>query len=331
MDGEGNMKKEVYDPSTCLVSQIAYQYYIEEKKTSEIAHQFELSPSTVSRVLKRARQEGIIKIHLAQPYQECNEMEKYLEERFRLRNVCIVPLNKPEEELQDNNVKKQVALEGARYVQRIIRDDDILGLAWGGTMYHLIQYLNPCRKVRASIVTMHGSIANCHEALEVQTLVDRAAMAFGGEKISLEHPGLYDTPEECRQIAATEECRNIFEMYEKIDIALTGVGSMYPDYDSLLGKTDYLTEKEKKELKEERVVSDIMLHFIRKDGSECDNLIKNRTLAIDLETFRKIPCKVVAASGSKKAYSILSLLNGNYIDVLIIDYHLAKKLIRLLK
>ena len=109
-------------------------------------------------------------------------------------------------------------------------------------MYHLIQYLNPCRKVRASIVTMHGSIANCHEALEVQTLVDRAAMAFGGEKIYLEHTGLYNTPEECRQMAATEDCRNIFEMYEKIDIALTGVGSMYPDYDSLLGKTDYLTE-----------------------------------------------------------------------------------------
>lgn len=324
------MKREVYDQSTCLVSQIAYQYYIVEKKTSEIAELFELSPSTVSRVLKRARQEGIIEIRLTQPYLECNEMERYLEERFQLKNVCIVPLNKPEEELQDNNVKKQVALEGARYVQRIISDDDVLGLAWGGTMYHLIQYLNPCRKVKASIVTMHGSIANCHEALEVQTLVDRAAMAFGGEKISLEHPALYDTPEECRSIIASQECRNIFEMYEKIDISLTGVGSMYPEYDSLLGKTDYLSEEEKRALKEERVVSDIMLHFIRRDGSECENPIRDRTLTIGLDTYRKIPCKVVAASGSKKAHSVLSLLNGSFIDVLIIDYHLAKKLIGLL-
>ncbi|MBR5047127.1 MAG: helix-turn-helix domain-containing protein, partial [Eubacterium sp.] len=76
------MRKEVYDQSTCLVSQIAFQYYIEEKKTSEIVEQFELSPSTVSRVLKRAREEGIIRISLAQPYLECNQMERYLEERF---------------------------------------------------------------------------------------------------------------------------------------------------------------------------------------------------------------------------------------------------------
>ncbi len=321
------MKREVYDQSTCLVSQIAYQYYIEEKKTSEIAEQFELSPSTVSRVLKRARKEGIIEIRLAQPYLECNQMERYLEERFQLRNVCIVPLNKPEEELQDNNVKKQVALEAARYVQRIIRDDDVLGLAWGGTMYHLIQYLNPCRKVRASIVTMHGSIANCHEALEVQTLVDRAAMAFGGEKVSLEHPGLYDTPEEYRKIASSEECRNIFEMYEKIDIAVTGVGTMYPENDSLLVKTGYLTTEEVEALEEEKVTSDLMLHFIREDGSECRHPIKERTLSISLDTYRRIPCKILAASGSGKAHSVLSLLKGNYVDVLIIDYHLAQKLI----
>lgn len=324
------MKKEVYDQSTCLVSQIAYQYYIEEKKTSEIVEQFELSPSTVSRVLKRAKKEGIIEIRLAQPYLECNQMEKYLEERFHLRNVCIVPLNKPEEELQDNSVKKQVALEAARYVQRIIRDDDVLGLAWGGTMYHLIQYLNPCRKVRASIVTMHGSIANCHETLEVQTLVDRAAMAFGGEKVSLEHPGLYDTPEEYRKIASSEECRNIFEMYEKIDIALTGVGTMYPEKDSLLVKTGYLTREEIEALLEENVTSDFMLHFIRDDGAECHHPIRERTLSIDLDTYRRIPCKIVAASGSRKAHSVLSLLKGNYIDVLIIDYHLARKLIELM-
>lgn len=325
------MKSEVYNQSTCLVSQIAYQYYIEEKKRSEIAEYFGLSPSTISRVLKRAKEEGIIQLKIAEPYLECNLMERFLEDEFGLKSVCIVPLQKPEEQMQEEYVKKQVALEGARYIQRIIRNDDVIGMAWGGTMYHLIQYLNPCRKVNANIITMHGSIARCSEKLEVKTLVDRAAMAFGGQNLSLEYPGIYENAQECQKVKQLPQCQEIFNLYKKIDISITGVGSMYPDCQSLLARTDYLTDEEITVLKEHNVCSDLMLRFIDENGEECDTLLKDRTLSIDLESYKKIPCKVVVASGSEKAFSIRSLLRGNLIDVLIIDYYLAKELINVLK
>lgn len=325
------MKSEVYNQSTCLVSQIAYQYYIEGKKRSEIAEHFGLSPATISRVLKRAKEEGIVEFKIADPYLECNQLERFLEDRFQLKSVCIVPLQRPEDSIQDEYVKKQVALEGARYIQRIIQDDDVIGMAWGGTMYHLIQYLNPCRKVNASIITMHGSIAKCSENLEVKTLVDRAAMAFGGQNLSLEYPGIYSHKKECEDIRNLEECKKIFDLYKKIDISITGVGKMYPDFQSLLAQTDYLNDNDIEMLRGQKACSDLMLRFINEEGKECDTYLKERTLSIDLETYKKIPCKIVVASGSAKASSILSLLRGDLIDVLIIDYYLARKLIELLK
>ena len=60
------MKSEVYSQSTCIVSTAAYQYYIEGKKRSEIAESLGLSPSTLSRVLKRAKEEGIIEIKVTE-------------------------------------------------------------------------------------------------------------------------------------------------------------------------------------------------------------------------------------------------------------------------
>jgi deoxyribonucleoside regulator len=319
------MKSEVYNQSTCIVSAVAYQYYVEEKTRAEISESLGLSYATISRLLKRAKEEGIIEFHITEPYLTCNRMEEEIMKKYGLKSVIVVPVAEEDGE----TVKKQVALEGARYVQRIIKDGDVVGLNWGGTMYHLIQYLNPCRKVNASIVTMHGSIASCNPNFEVKSLVHRAAMAFGGRNVSLMVPGLYTSKSEVDKLKEKPGCREIFSLFEKIDISVSGVGSLYPKCDSLLGRTSYLTEEEFKTLEQKGVYSDILLRFIDKNGNECDTSLKDRTLAIGLETYKKIPCKIVAASGSQKAESVRAILNGKLVDVLIVDYQLAKAVMEL--
>lgn len=323
------MKSEVYNQSKCIMSAVAYQYYVEEKSRTEISESLALSPSTISRLLKRAKEEKIIEFNITEPYLTCNRIENKLQKDFGLKSVLVVPVSEEEIPEHAENIKKQVALEGARYVQRIIKNGDVLGLGWGGTMYHLIQYLNPCRKVNASIVTLHGSIANADPKLEVKTLVRRAAMAFGGQNVSLMAPGLYDSSEGLQRIKECNGIKNIFNLLEKIDIAVSGVGSLYPDMDSLLVTADYLNKKEMIALREKNAYSDILLRFLDKEGKECDTSLKDRTLSISLESYKKIPCKIIVASGSKKGLSVLALLKGGLVDVLIIDLHLAKALLSL--
>jgi deoxyribonucleoside regulator len=298
---------------------------VEEKTRAEISESLGLSYATISRLLKRAKEEGIIEFHITEPYLTCNRMEEEIMKKYGLKSAIVVPVAEEDGE----TVKKQVALEGARYVQRIIKDGDVVGLNWGGTMYHLIQYLNPCRKVNASIVTMHGSIASCNPNLEVKSLVHRAAMAFGGRNVSLMAPGLYASKNEVDKLKGNPECQEIFSLFEKIDISVSGVGSLYPKCDSLLGRASYLTEDEFKILEQEGVYSDILLRFIDKNGNECNTSLKDRTLAIELGTYKKIPCKIVVASGSQKAESVSAILNGKLVDVLIVDYQLAKAVMEL--
>lgn len=315
------MKSEVYNQSTCLVNAAAYNYYYKRMTYSQIADDLKISQSTVSRLLKRAEAEKIITFQMAPSALKCIELSKKIEEQYGLTKVLVAPARTTDD---SESIKKQVALEGARYLQRVISDDDTIGLAWGGTMYYLIQYLNPCRKKNARIVTLHGSIVACDPKFEVDTLVKRAAMAFGGKRISLNQPGIMSS-EDIALMQATRYYRQIERIFDHINISVSGVGSFYPRVTSPLAAA--LTEEEIAEAQQQQVVCDFLMHLLDASGSECETPLKNKTYAISLAHYRKIPCKIVVASGIKKAYAVRALLRGGLADVLIIDQLIAEKLV----
>jgi deoxyribonucleoside regulator len=320
------MKSEVYDQSVCIMNSVAYRYYIERQNIAEISQDLRVSKSTVSRLLKRAVNEGVVEFLIAEPFAACIELEKKLAKRYGLKSVSVVPVRGPESRQSAEPTKKRVALEGARYLQRIVKDGDMLGFTWGGTMYYLIQYLNPCRKVNANVITLHGSIAACDEKLSVKSLVRRAAMAFGGKHFSLSADGLAESREQYLKTVGDAECRRILSMLKYVNVSVSGTGAFYPNVDSLLASSGYLKPQEMKELIERGVCCDFLLRFINRDGEECESSLKDRTLSIALDTYRKIPCKILVASGSRKAHAVCSLLKGHLVTTLIIDSYLAEAL-----
>lgn len=316
------MQGEVFNQSTWVVLKAADLYYKQNKSQKEISEILQVSTSTVSRLLKRAAKENIVSFVIQEPYAECLELKKKLQAKYGLKGVVVAPpINNPEDE---EAVKQSVALEGARYIQRIITPEDILGIAWGGTMYHLIQYLNPCRRTEASFITLHGSLACFDFELDVRTLVSRIAMAFGGKHHSLISEGLMASKEAIQMLMQEENIQRVFSLFNKITISVSGIGSFYPEATSPLAQRQYLKPHEFEELQKQGVYGDLMLRFFNKDGEECDSSLKDRTLAISLENYRHIPCKVVVASGVHKAHTIKAALKGKLIDVLIVDYHLAQ-------
>lgn len=117
------------------------------------------------------------------------------------------------------------------------------------------------------------------------------------------------------------------DIFDRITISVSGVGSFYPEVRSLLATTQYLKEGELQTLIQNQAYCDILLRFINYSGRECDTDLKDRTYLISLDAYRRIPTKIVVASGTEKVTSIQALLNGQLVDVLIIDQFLAKGLL----
>jgi len=49
-----------------------------------------------------------------------------------------------------------------------------------------------------------------------------------------------------------------------------------------------------------------------------------KLIAIDIETYKEIPCKIVVVSGGQNAKSLAAALKGGLVDVLIVDSKLAE-------
>lgn len=322
------MLSEVYNQSICVMNAAVYMHYVEKKNLHEIAEILNVSKSTISRLLKRAIDEDVIQFEIASDFLECTQMEKTIKEKYHLQDVLVLPVYSTNLKNNPLKIKKKVALEGARYLQRIITDDDIIGLTWGGTMYHLIQYLNPCRKANAKVITLHGSIANCDEKLAVDNLVKRAAMAFGGKNYSICDNGLFTDLDDFERIKSCEGWSTLMNLFENINISISGVGAIYPIRTTPLATASYLNASELEELMGQDPCADIMLRFIDKNGQECETTMKKRTFSIELEMYKKIPRKIIVASGSEKEKSVRALLKGGLLDVLVIDQLLAMRLLK---
>lgn len=328
------MAVDKYNQSAFLVLKVAYLYYIENRSQNEIAGELKVSITTVSRLLAKAKEDKIVEFVIRDPYIECIRLEEKLKEHFHLKDVVIAPgvssQDENESEKAEENEKKLVALEGARYLQRIIKENDILGVTWGSTVFQMINYLNPSQKTNTKFVTLHGSIACCENELDVRTLVSRMAKAFSGENYYLLTDALMSNRNATEIMKQERNNHRVFEMFKSINVAISGIGSFYPKEESVLAKPNFMPSEDLKALEQSGVVGDIALRFFDRNGMECETELKDRMISIDLEQFKKIDTKITIASGVSKAYSVYSALVGKMIDVLIVDYKLAERLLELI-
>ncbi|RRD94154.1 sugar-binding transcriptional regulator [Clostridiales bacterium COT073_COT-073] len=321
---------DIYSQSNFLMIKIAYLYYIMDMPQSVIAKEFNISITTVSRLLKKGREKKIIEFVIRDPFVKCLKLEKEIKAKFGLKDVVIAPVIKEgiiSLETHEENTKKRVALEAARYLQRIIKEDDVLGITWGSTVYQMINYLNPAQCVPASFVTLHGSLSYYMSEWDVRNLVRRIAKAFNGKNYSLPTNAMVSSKKLADMLKEEKDIKKVFEMYDKINVSVSGIGSLYPEFNSILSRHDYLNPDDLDELVKENVVGDIALHFFDRNGRECKTDLIDRTISIDFEKLKNIDMKITVASGEKKAYTVYSALKGKLIDVLIIDNVLASKIL----
>lgn len=327
------MTKDKYQHSVSLVLKAAYLYYIENKPQTEIASSLGISITTVSRLLNKAREDRIVEFVIRDPYLECIRLEEKLKERYKIKDVIIAPCGSekaiPDSEAARSNAKKLVALEGARYLQRVIHEDDILGVTWGSTVYQMINYLNPSQKINAKFVTLHGSIACCENELDVRTLVSGIAKAFFGKNYYLLTDALMSSAEAANIMKNEKNNQQVFEMFDHINISVSGIGSFYPIEESVLASPAFMSPQDLDMLKKEQVAGDIALRFFDQNGEECRTPLSDRMIAISLEQFKKIKCKISLVSGVSKANAVQSALKGGLVDVLILDYNLAQAILDL--
>jgi len=302
--------------------EVARLYYEEELTQERIASQIGLSRQKVQRLLDSAKKEGIVQIQVISPASSHREIEKKLEKYFKLTKAIVVSSSIKAESI----IRKNIGRAAAAYLEDTLRDNDILGIGWGRTVYETLNYFKPTQKISITTVPLIGGIGQMAADFQVNELARKVIEKTGGIFIPFHAPALVDNEKIVRTLFSDKNVEKVAKLWEKVNIAIVGIGGPLSNFSYI--PLSYYSDADIALLKKEGQVGDILSHFLREDGKLCSPLLSKKVVGISLEQLKKIE-RVIAVAGSlRKKEAILAALKRRYIDVLVTDENVAEEILK---
>ncbi len=310
-----------------LLSKVASLYYHQNYSQLEIANKLSLSRPKVSRLLKEARERGVVRITVNYSDKNYVNLEVKLEEKYHLKEVVIVDIDSDSYSEESPFLKRQMGAEAASYLQRIITKGDVLGVTWGTTLQEMVESIRPQQIEDLHIVQLLGGVGPPEAKAHAADLSRRVAHLFYGSLTLLPAPGIASNPESRKALLSDNQVKSAYDLFPKVTKAFIGIGSLSTN--PVLETENGLVDPETRDkLLENKAVGDISLRFFDKNGKPVKTTLEERLIGIDLNQLKNIKNVVAIAGGKSKIEAIKGALRGGYIDVLITDIITASTLVK---
>jgi DNA-binding transcriptional regulator LsrR (DeoR family) len=304
-----------------LLAKVATLYYKSQLPQHEIAHRLGMSRQTAGRLLQRARDLGIVHVEIRSPLSYASELEWALEEAFGLAEAVVV---QPHADT-DESIKEAIGKATAEFVQRRIKDNNILALGWGTTVFQCALYMQPARRRNVIVVELNGSLNRTSFPTHAEYIIHHMAEMLDGKPIMLGAPMFVERPDIRASLLSDSRVAAAFEMASQSDIALFGIGDL-SEHSSPF-KAGFVDEETLRRLRAQGVVGDIGGRFYDAQGNPHAPDLAERTIAVELSNLRAKAISVGMAGGLRKVEAILGALHGKYCNVLITDEQAASALL----
>jgi len=305
-----------------LAAKVARLYYEDGLSFLEIGDMLGISRQRCSRLLKKAREIGIVQIKiLDQGENRVPEYEQYFLDHFTLKKVVVVEVFSDDSEL----IRKSVGEAGAKLLTSLLRPGMNIGVAYGRTLLNLVHYLKPNRNdiSNLSIVQIMGGLSRISADVVATEIPRRLAGALNAQVYYLPAPAF--TKDKKTRDAMLSDDTIQATLSENLDVALVGIGGV--SLDSTLISTGAISAAEFAELKAKGAVGDIAGTYYDIDGNIVDFGGNQRRIAFSLEDLRQCQYVVGVAGGLEKEETILGALRGKLINCLVVDNVTAQKII----
>lgn len=307
-----------------LLANVASLYYSLNQSQAEIAQRLEISPSKVSRLIKEARERGIVEIRVHMPVPRHLELEETLIKTFNLKDAYVLQNTQPS--------GKETALEqlgrlAGLYLARVISTFEAgtqVGVAWGTGVHASILAIPDQVTQNIDVVPLMGGVG----ALTVDgpDLGRTIAAKLGGRHYDLPAPVLVESASVRSILLKEPAVDQAIQRAKSIGLAITGIGSVADDASSFL-RVGLLTQDELSKLRGQGLVGELCGRFFDITGESAPYEFNQRVIGIELADLRNIPRVIAIAYGQDKVNSILGALRGGYLTVLATDEQTAADII----
>lgn len=307
-----------------LLLKVSKYYYEKQLTQQEISERLNLSRPKVSRLLKQAEEIGIVKISIIPQPGIHTDLEDALERIYGLKEAVVVEVSDPNSQYA---VSREVGAAAADYFSQSVSNPSVIGISWGTTLQAMVDALRTQDYRESHVVQLIGGLGKPESEAHATYILRRLVEKTGAQLSILNVPGIVDNTAVKTALMSDSHLKEVFNQFEKIDVAFVGVGTPTPDSVVMRDGT-ILTQAQLESLLQQGAVGDICLRFFDEQGNIIHSEIDERVLGITLEQTRKIDRVVGVTGGPFKDRTIRAALLGKLVNVLITDHLSAKKLLK---
>lgn len=305
-----------------LMAKVARMYYVQDLNQQAITEKLQLHQSTISRMLKKARTLNLVRFNIATPPGTFAELEDQLTSRFDLRDAIVVDCP-----AEGEAMVRDLGVALAYFLETTLKPGKIVGISsWSRSLFAMVDALHPgdyCKD--GKVVQILGGVGNIGNEFHAIQIAQRLAGSIGARPVLLQSPAVVGSAEAQRVLSRDLVVQEASALFDKLDIALVGIGSMEPSK-MLSISGNIFSRDERAELQRVGAVGDICFRFFDADGQPIKSPLMKRVIGIDLVKLRACRRVVGVAGAVRKVPAILGALRGGLIDVLITDQRTAEAL-----
>lgn len=298
---------------THLLADIAEMYFVEGKSQEEIANHVGVSRSNISRMLKEARNAGIVQISINRPLDENHELEEELIKRFDLINARVINVD------QSANLLRVLGKAASQELISDIKPGAIIGTSWGTAISATVGELESITSLQGiKIVQLLGALGARIKEYDAHSIVNRLAKKLGAEGYYINAPFLVDETSIADSLLKNRNVQETIQLGKQADIALLGVGSTEDAYCSFF-KADYVSREESRQIQQAGAIGDVCGRFFDLNGQITAKSFQDKLVGISLQDLLYIPVRLGVAGGPAKIEPIIGALHGRLINALVSD------------
>lgn len=309
-----------------LMAKVARMYHEQDVRQPEIAERLHLSQSTISRLLRRAEREQIVRITVGAPRGAYPQLEEALQERYHLTEVIVVDCLEDDEAL----IMRDLGGAAAFYLETTIRPGDVIGVASYASLLGMVDAMHPRPAPAADaagirVVQLSGGVGNPSAEAHATQLTRRLAHLVRGEAVFLPAPGLAASPAARQVFLEDGFVRAALHAFDQVSLALVGIGSI-----AMRSPTGFLssfTPAEQTMLADLGAIGFTCHRFFDADGAPVVSALEERTIAMTHQQLQRVPRTVGISGGSRRLAAIRGALAGGWVNILITDRFTGERLL----
>ncbi|MBI9103807.1 MAG: sugar-binding transcriptional regulator [Spirochaetales bacterium] len=301
--------------------EIARRYYIDEHSQQEIAKEYNISRPTVSNILKQCKEEGIVEIRIKESSGFSRELANRLCNRFGLKGAIIVASNE-----DPSATLSSAGAEAASFASSITSDGMNVGIAWGTSLFQMVNHLNHQNVVDTSVVQLMGGLGASNPQYDGANLARELSRLLNARYYPMQCPVLVNNVTLKNMLIAEPGIKEALDRTCNLDIVFVGLSSNDPDKSALV-KAGFMNRAEAEDTLKAGAVGHICGYSYDKDGKMLDHPVNHRIIGIEFKNLVGIKERIGIACGSEKAEAIKAALTGGLITTLITDESAALRIL----